>query len=90
MRLKVLNLLLSMKRALLILEMTDLTQVSVLDEMSGLTDDIFKEVGEELPEAMRLHKNYQEFRKTKAEGGIISLADGGRVGRWMGRSFVRG
>jgi hypothetical protein len=57
---------------------------SVLDEMSGLPDDIFKEVGEELPEAMRLHKNYQEFRKTKAEGGIISLADGGRVGMFRG------
>jgi hypothetical protein len=62
----------------------------ILDEMSGVTDDIFKEVGEELPEAMRLHKNYQEFRKTKADGGIINLANGGRVGRWMGGPLSAG
>jgi len=42
----------------------------VLDEMSGITDDIFLEVGEAVPEAIR---------KGKADGGIISLADGGRV-----------
>jgi len=62
----------------------------VLDEMSGVTDDIFKEVGEELPETMRLQKNYKEFRKTKADGGIINFANGGRVGRWMGGSMSAG
>jgi hypothetical protein len=39
---------------------------------------------------MRLHKNYQEFRKTKADGGIINLANGGRVGRWMGGPLSAG
>ena len=58
--------------------------------MSGVTDDIFKEVGEELPETMRLQKNYKEFRKTKADGGIINFANGGRVGRWMGGSMSAG
>jgi hypothetical protein len=42
----------------------------VLDEMSGVTDDIFKEVGEQIPEFLR---------KGKADGGIIDLAGGGRV-----------
>ena len=42
----------------------------VYDEMSGIPDDIFKEVGEEVPEFLR---------KEKAEGGIINLAGGGRV-----------
>ena len=41
----------------------------VYDEMSGIPDDIFKEVGEEIPEFLR---------KEKAEGGIINLAGGGR------------
>ena len=39
----------------------------VVDEMSGISDDIFKEVGEEVPEAIR---------KTKAD----AKADGGRIG----------
>lgn len=42
----------------------------VYDEMSGIPDEIFKEVGEEVPEFLR---------KEKAEGGIINLAGGGRV-----------
>ena len=40
----------------------------VVDEMSGISDDIFKEVGEEVPEAIR---------KTKADGGRIGLFLGG-------------
>ena len=39
-------------------------------KMSGVTDDIFKEVGEQIPEFLR---------KGKADGGIIDLAGGGRV-----------
>ena len=40
----------------------------VVDEMSGISDDIFKEVGEEVPEAIR---------KTKADGGRIGFSGGG-------------
>ena len=36
--------------------------------MSGVSDDIFKEVGEEVPEAIR---------KTKADGGRIGFSGGG-------------
>mgnify|MGYP001475570310 CR=1 FL=1 len=50
----------------------------VYDEMSGIPDDIFKEVGEEVPEFLR---------KEKAEGGIINLAGGGRVGMFKGGIF---
>ena len=39
----------------------------VVDEMSGISDDIFKEVGEEVPEAIR---------KTKADGGRIGFGKG--------------
>ena len=39
----------------------------VVDEMSGISDDIFKEVGEEVPEAIR---------KTKADGGRIGYKIG--------------
>ena len=39
----------------------------VVDEMSGISDDIFKEVGEEVPEAIR---------KTKADGGRIGFSSG--------------
>jgi len=45
----------------------------VVDEMSGISDDIFKEVGEEVPEAIR---------KTKAD----AKADGGRIGYKIGSS----
>jgi hypothetical protein len=41
---------------------------NVLDETSGLSDDIFKEVGEEVPEIIR---------KTKADGGRIGYSGGG-------------
>ena len=40
----------------------------VVDEMSGISDDVFKEVGEEVPEAIR---------KTKADGGRIGFSGGG-------------
>jgi hypothetical protein len=40
----------------------------VVDEMSGVSDDIFKEVGEEIPEAIR---------KGKADGGRMGYAGGG-------------
>jgi len=40
----------------------------VVDEMSGISDDIFKEIGEEVPEAIR---------KTKADGGRIGYVGGG-------------
>jgi hypothetical protein len=39
----------------------------VVDEMSGIADDVFKEVGEEVPEAIR---------KTKADGGRIGYGKG--------------
>ena len=42
----------------------------ILEEVSGVPDDIFLEVGEQVPEFLR---------KGKAEGGIINLAGGGRV-----------
>jgi len=44
----------------------------ILEEVSGVPDDIFLEVGEQVPEFLRKGKG-------KADGGIISLADGGRV-----------
>ena len=43
---------------------------SVLDEMSGLSDDIYEEVGEVVPEAIR---------KEKADGGRIGYAGGKKV-----------
>jgi len=48
----------------------------VVDEMSGISDDIFKEVGEEVPEAIR---------KTKAD----AKADGGRIGLFLGGPLVK-
>jgi len=42
----------------------------ILEEVSGVPDDIFLEIGEQVPEFLR---------KGKAEGGIINLAGGGRV-----------
>jgi hypothetical protein len=42
----------------------------VVDEMSGVSDDIFKEVGEEIPEIIR---------KTKADGGRIGYKLGKKV-----------
>ena len=42
----------------------------VVDEMSGISDDVFKEVGEEVPEAIR---------KTKADGGRIGFSAGKAV-----------
>jgi len=42
----------------------------VVDEMSGISDDVFKEVGEEVPEAIR---------KTKADGGRIGFSAGKTV-----------
>jgi len=42
----------------------------ILEEVSGVPDDIFLEVGEQVPEFLR---------KGKADGGIINLAGGGRV-----------
>jgi hypothetical protein len=42
----------------------------ILEEVSGVPDDIFLEVGEQIPEFLR---------KGKADGGIINLAGGGRV-----------
>ena len=42
----------------------------ILEEVSGVPDDIFLEVGEQIPEFLR---------KGKADGGIIDLAGGGRV-----------
>jgi len=49
----------------------------VVDEMSGISDDIFKEVGEEVPEAIR---------KTKAD----AKADGGRIGLFLGGGLTAG
>ena len=43
---------------------------SVLDEMSGLSDDIYEEVGEAVPEAIR---------KGKADGGRMGYAGGKKV-----------
>jgi hypothetical protein len=40
----------------------------VLEEVSGVSDDIFEEVGEQVPEAIR---------KTKADGGRMGYAGGG-------------
>ena len=42
----------------------------ILEEVSGVPDDIFLEVGEQIPEFLR---------KGKADGGIIDLAGGGNV-----------
>ena len=42
----------------------------ILEEVSGVPDDIFLEVGEQVPEFLR---------KGKADGGIINLAGGGKV-----------
>ena len=53
----------------------------ILEEVSGVPDDIFLEVGEQVPEFLR---------KGKADGGIIDLAGGGRVGKWMGGSMSAG
>jgi hypothetical protein len=47
----------------------------ILEELSGVPDDIFLEVGEQVPEFLR---------KGKADGGIINLANGGRVGMFRG------
>jgi len=53
----------------------------ILEEVSGVPDDIFLEVGEQIPEFLR---------KGKADGGIINLAGQDRVGRWMGGSMSAG
>ena len=53
----------------------------ILEEVSGVPDDIFLEVGEQIPEFLR---------KGKADGGIIDLAGDDRVGRWMGGSMSAG
>ena len=53
----------------------------ILEEVSGVPDDIFLEVGEQVPEFLR---------KGKADGGIINLAGQDRVGRWMGGSMSAG
>ena len=53
----------------------------ILEEVSGVPDDIFLEVGEQVPEFLR---------KGKADGGIIDLAGQDRVGRWMGGSMSAG
>ena len=50
----------------------------ILEEVSGVPDDIFLEVGEQVPEFLR---------KGKADGGIIDLAGGGRVGMFKGGIF---
>ncbi len=53
----------------------------ILEEVSGVPDDIFLEVGEQVPEFLR---------KGKADGGIIDLAGDDRVGKWMGGSMSAG
>ena len=55
---------------------------NVLDETSGLSDDIFKEVGEEVPEIIR---------KTKADGGRIGLFMGGGLtaGKGLAREMLK-
>ena len=61
---------LSTKKTLHIFLTTEEIQVRILEEVSGVPDDIFLEVGEQIPEFLR---------KGKADGGIINLAGGGRV-----------
>ena len=48
----------------------------VMDTVDGLPDDLLEELGETIIK--------------KADGGIINLANGGRVGRWMGGPLSAG
>ena len=55
----------------------------ILEEVSGVPDDIFLEVdAEQVP--------WNFLRKGKADGGIIDLAGGGRVGMFRSGGIFKG